>query len=334
MNEQKDAPNLSTNPPLTAGQRLEAARAKKAAEKAKKLGKLPATEAKALEQTEHALSWLGQRKNGLLIGSVTVIVVIAVSFAWMWRRMQEREAAGNILAKAVKIDERPVGAAPAFGQPSTAKPFATAEAKRTALLKAYRRVIKNYSHTEALTWALLGEGSVLLQQSTDYPPGDAQAKKKAQGIAEQAFKSYSRAKSLAKEPSVTARALEGMGIAKQNQEKFDEALSYFEQMLKVRNGEVQRLAELHVARTYLLQGKRDKAQSELKKLIHQLTDRKQGADVVQMEYVLNQAQTLLASIDPSLVKNRGGGAFGGGNLDPAQIQRILEQLKAGQGAPE
>ncbi len=303
---------------LTPGQRLEARLARKASEKTEKgdrAGGVEPLQAEALREASLVAKWLRAKQSILLVSAVGLITVAAVSTAAWWVAKRGRTQAAKLLDLADEMAARPVGTQTSTDDAPAGKTFATDLEKRSAQTKVLKKIIVGYATTPAAAWSYVRLAQFELEQNK----------------AKDAYKLFARAKNVAQKnqlPAAEARALEGMGLAKESDNKIDEAARLYQQLAAINDTYAKNIADLHLARVELHQGKKAEAQKRLQKL----NERLDKAALGEGTYLGDQARNLLAQIDPALVKPKSG--MGGlGDLDPAQLQQLLRAMQS-KGAPQ
>jgi len=127
---------------------------------------------------------------------------------------------------------------------------------------------------------------------------------------------------------VKARALEGLGFAKEGKGDKDGALATFKELQGVDGGKhgYKELGLYHEARMLLAKGDKDKAKDLLKQAHDAL---EKPTDVRSTGYLKAAVDDTLRRLDPTLVPAKpalGGGAKGGA-MSQEEIERALKQLK-------
>jgi tetratricopeptide (TPR) repeat protein len=307
---------------MTPGQRLAAARAKKAAKKSSERGRdADQREQKAIDTAEvarrAATNYL-ETHSRVVWGALGVIALAFVAFLG-FRRWQagQNEAAGALLEEAnaiyltrVQVEGDPEGARP---DPDV-EPYTSWGARADAALAKYRAITEQYPGSDAAAWAWLGQGRAHLEKRE---PAEAR-------------RAYQKAAQAAEENAEIQRlAFEGVGFSYEAEENWDEALSTYDELGAVANGVYESWSDYHAARMLLRKGKRDEAKQRLQAAMERLG----AASAPRSVFLRREVQARLAILDPSLAERAtAGGGGGGANLSPEQIQELIRQAQARQQA--
>ncbi|NOY93457.1 MAG: hypothetical protein GXP55_19920 [Deltaproteobacteria bacterium] len=317
---------------MSAGQRLAAAKATKAARKAAKRGRdAELVEDKALERAAGAASWMKQNRSTLTYGIGGALVLVAVLLGYSSITKGKAASAATGLWAAVEASQAPIREAdqPAPDTDADAGPsFASKSAREEAVLSDLRGVTSEHAGTLAAHWASLAEAATLLRS------GDASGAREA----------YEAVLSDAgDDSSVAARALEGIGYTYEAESEWDQALERYEELGNTEGFGNRERADYDIARMYLEKGDEVRAKEKLRALSEHLREE----DAPELPYVRDQAELLLAQLDPSAARRAapgaggfggfgapgaGGGAGGAGSLTPEQIQQLIKRLQSKQGA--
>jgi hypothetical protein len=286
-------------------------------------------------------------KNQQLVAGIVIaaIVVIGGGLGYSAYEHKRESDASMQLAKAVEDERGRIGDPDKEDEPDRPHDptpvFKTVDERREAALAGYRGVEAKFHGTGAATLARLSEGSLLLD------------KEDADG-ALAAYTEVSTSPLAKADAEVRGRALEGMGFAyelKADAASGDAAKPLLEKAGKeyreLENTDVTGFKELgmyHEARVLQKQGSTGEAVAMLKKLHERIGKEKEEHPFVYLEAVADDALRSLAP-DALPAKSSGGmGGFGGlgglasgkggkPQLNPAQLQKLQEQLKAmGHGA--
>jgi hypothetical protein len=324
--------------PLTPGQRLAQKRDKKAQQKKDFKAELKREdEAKAEAEQEEAERVLGYRRpaaapdavqevaseftgymqhnRGRIVGAV--LGVIGLGFAVLLGRNYLTAGSAEQaqrLASAVELANAPVDPADSDGKNADGKPvFKSAADRATKAAEAFAFAAKESPDSRAAGWARLGQASLLV----------------ATGKADQAvglFQSSYAARG--EDPTLGARALEGLGLALEASGKSDEALKRFEELKSFDDGTQKDLAEYHIARIKLAKGDRDGAKALLKDVYDRLGTPAEGAP--RSRFLKGEVEARLAELDSSLVPAGGSEAQ---QFSQEEIQRLIQQLQQKGAAP-
>ena len=230
-NEPADEQNQA---PMTAGQRLAAQQAAKAARKAAQRGRdAELVEEKAIAQAAVAKDWLQDNLKPLGLMAGGVLLVAAIGIGWStFTRGQDRDA-GAALAAVLDLETEEEG----------------------ALAAAYAEVAEAHPKSPAGAWARVGEGRALYTE----------------GKWEEARAAYQAALDLSDDEVVQWAALEGIAYSLEAQTSYDEALSQLEALREV-DSAVAPIAGYHQGRILQGQGKLDEAKVKLDGVLADLKD--------------------------------------------------------------
>jgi predicted negative regulator of RcsB-dependent stress response len=219
---------------LTAGQRLAAQQAAKAARKAAQKGRdAELVEEKALAQAAVAKDWLQDNLKplGLLAGGV--LLVAAIGIGWSTFKRRQQRAAGEELAAVLD-----------------------GGADDDALLAtAYAAVADAHPKTPAAAWARIGEGRAL------YANGDW----------ERARSAYQSALESSDDETVRWAALEGIAYAFEAEGTYERAIEELEALREL-NRNVAPIAGYHQGRILAKQGKLDEAKLKFERVLNELKE--------------------------------------------------------------
>ncbi len=283
------------------------------------------------------------KKNQSLVGGLVAAAVLGgTGFLGYWGYERKHEAdASVLLAKAMDDENGRIGDPDKEDDPDRPHDptpiFKTSDDRREAALAGYRDVESKYKGTGAAILARLAEGSLLLDKED---PDGALA----------AYGDVSNSPLAKADGEVRGRALEGMGFA--YEAKADAAAGEASKDLlekagkeyrALENTDVEGFKELgmyHQARVLQKQGQNDQAIDMLKKLHERFHTAADDQKFVYLEQVADDAlRTLSPDALPPKGPALGGKGRGGGKnqLDPAQLQKLYEQLRmskaGGSGAP-
>jgi tetratricopeptide (TPR) repeat protein len=203
-----------------------------------------------------AEDWLVQRQRLVLI-AVGVLVVGGLGAALFSYTSARGEArAAQALGAALEVLDRPVAPASEGEQPPVAPgepaPFKTAKEQDDALVKALTTFRADHSGTRAAASAAL-------------PLGKAEYRLGNNDGAVAAFGEF--LKGAGQNDPLRVSAFEGQGYAYEAQQKYDQALTAFDEMAKLTaGGFLAGMGQYHRARILILQGKKDEAAAVLAKI--------------------------------------------------------------------
>ena len=196
-----------------------------------------------------------------------------------------------------------------------ARIFKSSDARADDALASYRKVVQQYPGSGAAILARLGEGGALLDKH-DW---------------DHAIEAYSAvaASTLAgADPDVKARALEGLGFAKEGKKDHDGATAAFKELQGVDGGKwgYKELGQYHEARMLLAKGEKDKAKDLLKQLHTALEKPTEGKTNAYLKGVVDET---LRRLDPSAVpaKPTIGGSGKGSAMSRDEIDRAIKKMQ-------
>lgn len=296
------------------------------------------------------------KKNQQLVTGVAIAAAVAIAGSLgytVYQHKRENDASAQ-LAAAVADERGRIGDPDKEDEPDRPHDptpvFKTTEDRREAALTGYRTVETKFRGTGAAILARLSEGSLLLDKED---PDGALA----------AYTDVSTSVLAKADPEVRGRSLEGMGFAyelKADATSGDAVKDLLDKAAKeyreLENTDVTGFKELgmyHEARVLKKQGSTEQAVDMLKKLHERLHKEKDEHPFVYLETVADDALRSLApdALPPKQTAGGMGGMPGMGagmsgmggpggkgknQLNPAQIQKIYEQLQksgGGKGAP-
>ncbi len=220
--------------PMTAGERLAAQQAAKAARKAAERGRdAELVEEKAIAQAAVAKDWLQDNLKPLGLAAAGVLIVAAIGIGWSTYRRAQTETAGEQLAAVLERE----AAAPG------------------ELAAAYAAVAEQHPKTLAAGWARVGEGRALLQQ----------------GQWAGARTAYEAALESTEDEAVRWAALEGIAYALEAEQSYDQALERLEE-LRALDPSIAPIAAYHQGRILMAQGKLEDAKIKLEAVLSDLKD--------------------------------------------------------------
>jgi predicted negative regulator of RcsB-dependent stress response len=227
-----DSAKNEKSAPMTAGQRLAAQQAAKAARKAAQRGRdADIVEEKALAQAAVARDWLQDNLKPLGIAAAGILLVAAIGIGWSSFKRNQNEAAGTELAAVVdkKTDDP------------------------QALASAYAAVADKHPGTLAAAWARVSEGRALYEQE----------KWKL------ARKAYEAALNHSDQEGVRWAALEGIAYALEAEKSYDQALERLEE-LRALDQTLAPIAGYQEGRILLAQGKPEEAKIKFEAVLNDL----------------------------------------------------------------
>ncbi|MBT8469684.1 MAG: tetratricopeptide repeat protein [Deltaproteobacteria bacterium] len=220
--------------PLTAGQRLAAQQAAKAARKAAQRGRdAELVEEKAIAQAVVAKDWLADNLKPLGMMAGGVLLVAAVGIGWATFTHGQNAKAGEALAAVLEEDA---------DEPAD-------------LSTAYANVADSHAKTAAAAWARIGEGKALY----------------AQGEFESARAAYQAALEASEDETIRWAALEGLSYSFEAESAYGEALEQLEALRAV-NRSIAPIAGYHQGRILVEQGKLDEAKTKFDWVLNELKE--------------------------------------------------------------
>ncbi|HKO90556.1 MAG TPA: hypothetical protein VJU61_05355 [Polyangiaceae bacterium] len=298
----------------------------------------------ALARTTHAASvWLKRHLNTLQYVVLALIVGGIGYQIYSYRRGMTAAHLTDELHKAVGAQHARIGQGAVepdqytlLGDPRPV--FADEPARLKAAAEEYKKVESSGSATTSAL-ASLGLAGVLFDQGK-YADAKAEYQKvKSSSLAE-------------RDPDVRARALEGIGLAEEAADHIDPALAAFRELGNLDVPGFAALGEYHQARLLVKKEQREQAKPLLVKALSRLTESKdkdaaksRAAGGTLLE---RQVKELLSTIDPSAVPKEAPGGMtmeqldqlkaqikvgADGQLDPKQMQQLLEKIRSRQPAP-
>lgn len=220
--------------PLTAGQRLAAQQAAKAARKAAQKGRdAELVEEKALAQAAVAKDWLADNLKPLGLMAGGVLLVAALGIGWSTVTRGQNAAAGEELAAVLE-----------GGADDPA-----------ALATAYAAVADAHAKTPAAAWARIGEGKARFTE----------------GNWEQARAAYQAALDASDDEPVRWAALEGISYSLEAQKSYDQALEQLEALREL-DRSIAPIAGYHQGRILAAQGKLEEAKTKFDWVLNELKE--------------------------------------------------------------
>ncbi len=296
-------------PKVTAGQRLAAAKAAKAAKKAALRGRdAEQLEDKATQRAEAAGSWLEDHRGQLMGLVLAVVVGGGIFMGWThYAKSQDADAAG-LLWRATETLEAPIvleGEDRPEGVEEDDEVYPTIAARAAATLEPLDALLRDHSGSGAAIYAQLERGRALYQQ----------------GEFADARTAFQAALTGSADVRVHARALEGIAFTHESEEAWGEAIARFEELREAaEDTETEILADYHIARMHIAQDEEVPAKEKLQAVLAALREE----DAPEMPYVQDQAELRLMAIDSSLVQRTPDA------MDPEQMRRLIEQMQQQQ----
>lgn len=217
-----------------------------------------------------------------------------------------RAERGRVLAEDKRPDEEK--------ELDPTKVFKTADERAENALASYRKVIAEHAGTGAAILAKLGEAGALLE-------------KRDWDKAREAFSSVASSTLASADPDVKARALEGLGFAKEGKKDLDGAAATFKELAGIAG--FKELGQYHEARILLAKGDTDKAKDLLKQVREALEKPGEGNAQAYLKAVTDEQ---LRRIDPALVPPKPmigkGGQMSREDMERA-IKKMQENLEKG-----
>jgi tetratricopeptide (TPR) repeat protein len=203
-----------------------------------------------LSTSIHAMSWLEQRRRQALT-ILGVLVAGGVAFT-LWTDLSKNSAAkaGRLMAAALEAEQAEVVTEPPATDENNEDPplsFRTEKQRAQTVVRRYKRVLARYSEGELGAHAHMGLAGAYL---TLGKLADAQREYQAALDAHQ--------------EDVEPFALEGIAYTFEARGKLDEARHHYDDLKTMRDGAYRYLADYHLARLDIAQGKKAEALELLK----------------------------------------------------------------------
>jgi tetratricopeptide (TPR) repeat protein len=186
-----------------------------------------------------------------------VVVILAAAIGYSaWRgRVQGR--AGALLAEAMAVQDRRVGAPEAPGSPSAGPSFATEQEKNQAALTKLKALADQYPSTEAGLFARFREGGVQM----------------ALGNAKEAITAYQQVTDGAADNIYGQMARLGLAEAQVRLGEFDKAIETYKELAQRKDGTLPVDGILiQLGRTYLEAGKPADAQQAFNRVVEEFPE--------------------------------------------------------------
>jgi tetratricopeptide (TPR) repeat protein len=210
---------------------------------------------------------------------------------------------GRVLAEDKRSDEEK--------EYEPVKVFKTDAERLDRALAGYKKAAAENPGTGIALLARLGEAGVYLDQHDWVRALDAYSAVSASTLA-------------AADPEVKARALEGLGFAKEGKGDLDGALASFRELETVDGRGFKELGTYHEARICLAKGDQDKAK-DLFKQVHDNLE-KAGSDAAAERYVQQMTTEALMRLDPNLFPPKVPAGSPANHLSKEEIQRLFRAV--------
>ncbi|MFO0710397.1 MAG: tetratricopeptide repeat protein [Sandaracinus sp.] len=281
--------------------------------------------------------WENNQQMGWIAVGVAALAIVGF-LGWQYHKDSTSAAAGTLLEDAVEIASARIVAAdaeePSEDEEDDAEPeqtFPSRSARDEAALEAYQAVISQYPDQPAAGVARLGAARALL----------------ALGRNDEALEMYQAAfdRNGGRSGTIAWQALEGVAFAQEAAGHADEARSTYERLGNLDNHAYEQVANYHLARLMLARGERDEARTALRELVDALrADTVEDSSEPRFPYLLSQAEVRLRELDPSSATSPGahllpggpeaGDGIGADQIDPEQLQRLIQQFQERQQGAE
>lgn len=301
----------------TAGNRLAAKRAAKAARKAAARGTTsPADE--VAKSVSSVTDWLDEHGRTVWL-AVGALVVVAVGGVVASNLVDRGQREGGTLLHTAVVTSHGIIIAPEETPPEDAivPTFTSLSARDDKALSQYREVLKKAGSSPAARYAALGEANSLFSLGKTAEAGTAFEKLRAElGQAPD--------KSAQEDPESFPRfrVLEGAGYALEAEKKYADARQRFEALSQLDKGAYRTLGDYHQARMLVAEGKRDEAKKLLEALTKAAADK--PVDAIEpgerFESTVTAAQTLLVELGGQPAERTTGAASG-------ISQQVLDSLR-------
>jgi len=218
--------------PMSAGERLAAQQAAKAARKAAQKGRdAELVEEKAIAQAVVAKDWLQENLKPLGLMAGGVLLVAAIGIGWSTVTHRQNVSAGAELAGVLDGDVDDAA----------------------TLANAYAAVADSHSKAPAAAWARVGEGRALY----------------AQGQWEKARTAYQAALDSSEDEAVRWAALEGIAYSLEAEKSYDQAIEQLESLREL-DRSIAPIAGYHQGRIHTSQGELDQAKTKFDAVLNEL----------------------------------------------------------------
>ncbi len=193
-----------------------------------------------------------------------------------------------------------------------AKVFKTSDERSDTALAAYKKVLTEHGGTYSATLARLGEAGDYLDKH-DY----------VQAL--EGFSAVAASPLAGTDPDVKARALEGLGFAKEGKDDLDGALATFKELEGVPG--YKELGLYQQGRLWLAKGDKEKAKDFLKQAREKLEQ--PTTETTGLHYLQEMTDQTLRRIDPSLVPAKAASMGGpkGGAMTGEEIEKLKRKLQ-------
>lgn len=322
-----------------ASKKLEQIGAKKRSEPKRPLAVAAVDADPLIERTAKLSDWVKENQQLVTKVGVAVLVALIGLGGWLYYQRKHETDASVALAAAVADERGRIGEAPKGDDEPVRDPrpvFKSYAERGDAALEKYRAVQSKFPKTGAAILARLAEAGILLD------------KRDADG-ALVAYGDVVASPLAAADSEVRGRALEGLGFAHElkaqsDPAQYDEALKRYKELENtVEEKGFKELAMYHQARCLEAKGDRDGAKELLKTIRERVQNAEDapGARLTSTQsfpYLREVATDRLRKLDPSAVPAKPAGALGGvggdGQMNEAQLRRLMEQLKKQQGGDD
>ncbi len=275
-------------------------------------------------RTTHTVTTFVRKNFKILQWGIIVLVVGGIGWqVYSWKTNKKLAQTSDQLFAGIEAESGRLGAPEDEGKPNEdgivdpTPIYRTAEERLKAAEKAYRDAAAAKKTPSTVALATLGLAGVQYDQGKFKEAHGSFAEVAASELAKQDI-------------DVRGRALEGAAMSLEAAKDLPGALNGFKQLEGVDAPRFKRLAKFHQARVLIAQDKKDEAKKILVELREKLTKNDKGeTDPLAMlsgprSYLNRSVDDLLRSIDPSAVPATG---MPPGGLDPAALQRMIEQFK-------
>lgn len=268
--------------------------------------------------TSSTMKWFRTNLTAIQWVAFGGVLVVAGVLTYNWRVQKKSGATSSLLASAIAAEHGRVMAEDKRSDDEKdydfARVYKTAEERTETAIADYQKVVAQEPGSGAAILAKLGIAGVDLEKR-DYPKSL------------EAYEAVLSSKLAAADTDVRARALEGLGFAKEGKGDLDGALAAFKDLQGVEGKGYKDLGQYHEARVLAAKGNKDKA----KELLKAVRDRLQApiADGSKpFKFLEAMVDRKLLELDPSAVsKSAMAGPGGGAKLTPEQIELLKKQFQ-------
>lgn len=274
--------------------------------------------------TLRAMEWASKNRKQIAYAVLALAVATGGILGWMFWRGSREEQASELVAKGVTAELAPIREG--TEDPDTLKRmtfYGSEDEKQKAALASYAEARAKYGDTGPGILARLGEAGVHLDRHEwdDAIAGYNEVRTSSLGAAD---------------ANIRMRCIEGVGYAHEGKNQIDDARHSFDELSNMDVPGAKPLGLYHLARLDMIDPKGKEAALNKLKNAH---DYLLNNPLVSARYLKDQVEKLMTKIDPTSVPKTPamppGMNMPGGNgqqqIDPEQLQKLLEQMQQQQG---